>query len=282
MLVNMYGMGQSLLNEARLLGLTTVTERDAAAVTAWIGQAMGVTARASGGRVPILAVGAAKGGIGKTFVTCLLAEGMRRRGFNVLVWDSDISNPGLVPAFRIPNSSPSYLHLIQRGAAHWNPTGITPFIFQPDHTRGGNAGWGEIDFLVGSHTVARVENDVRLPDWQGLYDGVAQLDAYDLVIIDTPPDYLRRPYATHTLMKGGVVVLPCPPGARERMGVAHMLDHLRETAPDRLNRCSILTAPLPMPTIGAWAAFVGRMRGENVDVPAPNTSVGSLASDRAA
>lgn len=358
-LVNMYGMGQSLLAEARLLGLASVSEREVTAVVAWLGQSLDVTVRTAGGRVPILAVGAAKGGIGKTFMTCLLAEGLRRRGLNVLLWDSDISNPGLVPAFRIPSSSPSYLHLIQRGPAHWNPTGITPFIFQPDHTRDGAAAWGVIDFLIGSHTVARAENDVRLTDWQGLYQGVAQLDAYDLVIIDTPPDYLRRPYATHTLLSGGTVILPCPPGARERMGVGHMLDHFRETAPDRLNHCALLfvepekgvtvkvqtilplfgtrypevcalgtvpraprlaslsdehdgylsmydlgpnttfvqashrivdslaahvgiTPRLPMPKIGAWAAFKGRMRGEKVDVPAANTSVGMLARDQAA
>jgi cellulose biosynthesis protein BcsQ len=357
-LVNMYGMAQSLLAEARLIGAAEVSERDVAAVVAWLGQSLGVTARTSGGRVPILAVGAAKGGIGKTFMTCLLAEGLRRRGLRVLVWDSDISNPGLVPAFRIPSSSPSYLHLIQRGAAHWNPTGIAPFIFQAEHTQGGTEGWGVIDFLIGSHAVARAENDVRLPDWQGLYQGVSQLDGYDLVIIDTPPDYLRRPYATHTLLSGGTVVLPCPPGARERMGVGHMLDHFREAAPDRLDRCALLfvepekgvtvkvkdvlqifggrypevralgTVPraprlaslsdehdgylsmydlgpnttfvqaahrivdslaahvgvmprLPMPKIGAWAAFKGRMRGEKVDVPAANTSVGMLARDHA-
>ncbi len=60
------------------------------------------------------------------------------------------------------------------------------------------------------------------------------------MIIDTPPDYLKRPYATHTLMSGGTVVLPCPPGARERMGVGHMLEHFRDAAPERLNRSALL------------------------------------------
>ncbi len=237
-LVNMVGQGQTLVNDARVLGLATNSERDAAAVAAWVGAMLGIEAHSVAGSLPVIAVGAAKGGIGKTFVTSLLAEALRRRGLNVLVWDSDISNPGLVPAFRIPSSAPSYLHLIQRGPANWNPTGIRPFIFQAEHTRG-TAGWGVIDFLIGSHAVARAENDVRLPDWQGLYHGVTQLDGYDVVIVDTPPDYLRRPYATHALLSGGVVVLPCPPGARERMGVGHMLDHFREVAPDRLDRCGL-------------------------------------------
>lgn len=352
-LVNMPGMGVALLQDARLLGMPTLRERDSATVATWIADQLGIAAAGKRGSVPILAVGAAKGGIGKTFISTLLAEGMRRRGLNVLVWDSDISNPGLVPAFRIPNSAPSYLHLIQRGPAHWNPTGIAPFIFQPEHTRG-REGHGNIDFLIGSHSVAKAENDVRLPDWQGLYHGVTGMEGYDVVIVDTPPDYLRRPYATHTLLSGGTVVLPCPPGARERMGVGHMLEHFREVAPDRLDRCALLfmepergvvvrvqnilplfakrypevralgtlpraprlasladehdgyismfdlgpntvfsqaahhivdslmkqigvEARLPMPKIGAWAAFTARLRGEKIDVPAANTPVGALA-----
>jgi|GEM_PF-550306 cellulose biosynthesis protein BcsQ len=237
--VNMVGSGQVLLNDARALGVTSTTERDAGAVAAWIGAALGIDVRVASGVIPVVAVGAAKGGIGKTFVTCLLAEGLRRRGLRVLVWDSDISNPGLVPAFRVESSAPSYLHLVQRGPAQWNPTGIAPFVYRPAHTAA-REGWGEIAFLIGSHTIARAENDVRLPDWQGLYAGVTQIAGFDLVLIDTPPDYLRRPYATHTLLSGGTVVLPCPPGSRERMGVGHMLDHFREVAPERLNHTALL------------------------------------------
>lgn len=352
--VNMFGGGQALLNDARSIGLPTTSEREPTAVAAWLAEQLGLAARVASGRLPVLAVGAAKGGIGKTFATCLLAEGMRRRGLNVLVWDSDISNPGLVPAFRVPSSAPSYLHLVQRGPSAWSPAGVQPFLFQPEHTQASANAWGRIDFLIGSHAVAKAENDVRLPDWQGLYSGVTQLDGYDLLIIDTPPDYLRRPYATHALLSGGFVVLPCPPGARERMGVAHMLEHFRDHSPERLDACMLLfmepergvvtrvrdVLPLfgsrypevralgtlpraprlasmadehdgyvsmldlgaatpfaqaahrivdslcvqiglaprcPMPTIGAWAALRGRLRGERIEVPAANTSVGALA-----
>ncbi|NTV64830.1 MAG: ParA family protein, partial [Oscillochloris sp.] len=94
--------------------------------------------------------------------------------------------------------------------------------------------------LIGSHSVARAENDVRLPDWQGFFDGVIAAEGYDLVLIDTPPDYLRRPYATHVLQQGGTVILPAPPGARERMGVGHLLDHFLAHAPNRLDNCLLL------------------------------------------
>ncbi len=239
-LVNFAGPARSALNDAQGAGIPAIAERDPAAVAAWLGQQLGLRSGGSARRLAMVAVGAAKGGIGKTFATCVLAEGMRRRGLRVLVWDGDISNPGLVPAFRIPSSAPSYLHLVQRGPAHWNPTGIQPFIFQPEHTRATALGWGPIDFLIGSHAVARAENDVRLPDWQGFYQGVSTLESYDLVIVDTPPDYLRRPYATHVLQSGGAVVLPAPPGARERMGVGHLLEHLRDHAPERLEHCALL------------------------------------------
>ncbi|RRR77614.1 MAG: tyrosine-protein kinase family protein [Candidatus Viridilinea halotolerans] len=239
-LLNFVGAGRSALNDAQGAGLPALSERDPAAVATWIGEQLGLRGGDGPRQCAVIAVGAAKGGIGKTFATCVLAEGLRRRGLRVLVWDSDISNPGLVPAFRIPSSAPSYLHLIQRGPAQWTPSGIQPFIFRPDHTRGTANGWGPIDFLIGSHAVARVENDVRLPDWQGFYQGAIGVEGYDIIIIDTPPDYLRRPYATHVIQMGGAVVLPTPPGARERMGVGHLLDHLRDHVPDALERCVLL------------------------------------------
>lgn len=239
-LVNFCGPAAGALNDAQGAGIPAIAERNPAAVAAWIGEQLGLHAGGGQRLAAVVAVGAAKGGIGKTFATCVLAEGLRRRGLRVLVWDGDISNPGLVPAFRIPSSAPSYLHLIQRGPSAWNPTGVRPFIFQPEHTRATATGWGPIDFLIGSHAVARAENDVRLPDWQGFYSAVAAIDGYDIVVIDTPPDYLRRPYATHVLQSGGTVVLPAPPGARERMGVGHMLEHFRDHVPERLEHCALL------------------------------------------
>ncbi|NTV64154.1 MAG: P-loop NTPase, partial [Oscillochloris sp.] len=156
-LLNLYGPARAALNDAQSAGIATASEADPAAVAAWIGAQLGLRAAGGTARPAVVAVGAAKGGIGKTFATCVLAEGLRRRGLRVLVWDSDISNPGLVPAFRVPSSAPSYLHLIQRGPAHWGPDDIRPFIYTPDDTRSGSAGWGAIDMLIGSHSVARAE-----------------------------------------------------------------------------------------------------------------------------
>jgi cellulose biosynthesis protein BcsQ len=239
-LLNLQGHARNSLHDARSAGIETLSDSDPAIVAEWIGAQLGLERGEQASQTPMIAIGAAKGGIGKTFVTCILAEGLRRRGLNVLVWDSDISNPGIVPAFRISSSAPSYLHLIQRGPSHWNPDDIRSFIFEAEHTRPTANGWGKIDFLIGSHTLARADQDVRLPDWQGFYQAVSHTEGYDLILIDTPPDYLRRPYATHLLQCGGTVILPTPPGARERMGVGHMLDHFREHAADRLDHCWLL------------------------------------------
>jgi len=214
-LLNVPGPARGTLHDAAGAGIPAIAERDVTAVAGWVGERLGLR-RGAARSLPVVAVGAAKGGIGKTFATCVLAEGLRRRGLRVLVWDSDISNPGLVSAFRVPSSAPSYLHLIQRGPAHWNPTALQPFIYAPQHTRPTAAGWGPIDILIGSHAVARAENDVRLPDWQGFYAAAIAVEDYDVLLVDTPPDYLRRPYATHVLQSGGTVILPAPPGARER------------------------------------------------------------------
>ena len=225
-LVNLTGAGKSLLNDVEQLGIVRISETSVDAVVAWIGRELGLSEQVGGRVLPVVSVGAAKGGIGKTFVTTILAEALRRRGLNVLVWDTDISNPGLVTSFHVPLSAPSYLSLVKQGAARWNPRDVAEHVYCPSVTRGAG-GWGNLDLLIGSHAVANAENDIRLTDWQLLYEAVVRLEGYDLVLIDTPPDYMRRPYATHTLDRGGFVVLPCPPGRRERIGVAHMLDHFQ-------------------------------------------------------
>jgi len=114
-MLGLAGPARSALPDALAAGIPATGERNPAVLADWIGAQIGRRRGSGVQRLPVIAIGAAKGGIGKTFATCVLAEGLRRRGLDVLVWDSDISNPGLVPAFRIPASAPSYLHLVQRG-----------------------------------------------------------------------------------------------------------------------------------------------------------------------
>jgi cellulose biosynthesis protein BcsQ len=88
--------------------------------------------------------------------------------------------------------------------------------------------------------VAKAENDMRLNEFQGLTNGVGQLDDYDIVLCDTSPDYLKRPYLAHILMTGGYAVLPAPAGRRERLGVGNMLDHIHAHIADRMDVCFLM------------------------------------------
>ena len=49
----------------------------------------------------VIAVVSAKGGVGKTLVTCLLASEMQRRGYNAAVLDADITGPSVPKSFGI-------------------------------------------------------------------------------------------------------------------------------------------------------------------------------------
>ncbi|MEI7771471.1 MAG: ParA family protein, partial [Chloroflexales bacterium] len=89
-LLNLYGPARAALNDAQSAGIAAVSLADADGVAAWIGAQLGLDTTGGPQRLPVVAVGAAKGGIGKTFATCVLAEGLRRRGLRVLVWDRDI------------------------------------------------------------------------------------------------------------------------------------------------------------------------------------------------
>ncbi len=234
-LVGLHGPARIAAAGLRAAGIAVCEERDVTRLADWIAGQLGITAMPAAG-IPLIAVAAAKGGIGKTFVSAALAEGLRRRGLHVLVWDSDLANPGLVPLFRVPASAPSYLTLIN-GAAGSHAEALTTVIHRPAATRGDAQGWGQLDLLLGARGVAEPDDDLRLADWQTICSALPGIAPYDAVIIDTPPDYLRRPYATHVLQSGGWVILPTPPGARERNGVTHLLEHFRRTTTAPFQRC---------------------------------------------
>lgn len=229
-------------------GLAVTTMRDPAALAAWIAQQLGATRRLAARQVTI-AVAGAKGGIGKSLVVASLAEGMRRRGLRVLVVDGDLSNSGLVPEFRIPAGFGSFLTLRQegRGHAHFTPANVARLIWR--HAPSG------IDFLLGADEAA-LAADFTLPDWRALMQAVGSLGEvlehdYDVVLIDTGPDMKKRPYALEAARNGGWVVLPAPPGRKERAGVGIALQQFAAHQPDLTDRCMlILMEPERGVTIG--------------------------------
>src|SRR5262249_14759067 len=90
-LVGLQSVGMVPLPDFVEAGLPVSDARDAAALADWIGAQLGVRKMAAAGQVTI-AIAGAKGGIGKTLVVAMLAEGLKRRGLKMLVVDGDLSN----------------------------------------------------------------------------------------------------------------------------------------------------------------------------------------------
>jgi cellulose biosynthesis protein BcsQ len=204
--------------------------RTATDVAAWLGAQLGVRRRAAATGQVTVAVAGAKGGIGKSLAVALIAEGCVRRGLRVLVVDGDLSNSGIVPTFRIPSGFPSFLFLKTQGLSAFTPDNVRRHIYQ--HPSG-------IHFLLGSEETAN-PIDLQLPEWQALMQAVRALDGYDLILIDTGPEMKKRPYALDAARSGGYVILPAPPGRKERTGVGNALNNFAQHVPDLTDRCLLL------------------------------------------
>jgi len=211
-------------------GLAVSDLREGAALAEWIGNQLGVRKLAAAGQIAV-AIAGAKGGIGKTLVVAMLAEGLKRRGLNVLVVDGDLSNSGIVPTFRLPSGFPSYLYLKHDGLGAFTPANLRRHIYT--HAPSG------IHFLLGSEETAN-PLDLNLGEWQAMMQAVRALDGYDVVLIDTGPEIKKRPYAIDAARSGGYVVLPTPSGRKERTGVGNALRVFEQHTPDLTDRCLLL------------------------------------------
>jgi MinD-like ATPase involved in chromosome partitioning or flagellar assembly len=237
-LAGLRGVAAAQLDDLVDAGLAVTHHHDAEKLGAWIAEQLGARLRPARQQVSI-AVAGAKGGIGKSLVVALLAEGMRRRGLRVLVVDGDLSNSGLVPTFRIPSGFPSYLHIAgdaSRGGADqgaWAPQNIRRYVYH--HEASG------IDFLLGSEETTDAR-DLQRPEWLALMQGIRGLREYDVVLLDTGPEIKKRPYAILCARDGGWVVLPTPPGRKERAGAGNMLRVLQNAVAGRdlTDRCLLL------------------------------------------
>lgn len=228
--------GPALAQQAdfRDAGLTIATEttvRMSTELVRWLSQQLGLRKRASAHGQALLAVAGAKGGIGKTLVVALLAEALHRRGLRVLVVDGDLSNSGVVPTFRIPSGFPSYLMARADGPGAWTPENIRRYIYR--HQRSG------LSFLLGSEETADAQ-DLVLPEWQALMQAVRALDEFDVVLVDTGPEIKKRPYGLLVAHDGGKVILPVPPGRKERTGAGNALRVFQTDGVDLTDRCLLL------------------------------------------
>ncbi len=212
-------------------GIPVTSARDAATIATWLGQQLQLQRRASASGQKLIAIGGAKGGIGKTLLVALLAQGFQRRGLKVLVVDGDLSNSGLLPTFRLQSGFTSYLSIRDEGTAGWTPENVRRAITH--HAASG------IDFLLGSEETASAQ-DLLLPQWQAFMQAVRGLHEYPVVILDTGPEFLKRPYALIAVRDGGIAVLPIPPGRKERSGAGNALRVFQAHTPDLTDRCHLL------------------------------------------
>lgn len=228
-LVGLFGAGLARETDFRDAGiaLVPVNTRSSDQIAAWIAQELGLKARASVNGQTMVAIAGAKGGIGKTLVVALLAEALSRRGLRVLVVDGDLSNSGLVPSFRIPSGFPSYLQAISDGQGAWSVDNIRKYLYRHKRTN--------IAFLLGSEDTANFSEDLTWQDWQQLMQAVAQLDEFDVVLVDTGPEIKRRPYALQVAANGGYVIFPVPPGRKERTGAFQALTFIKTHSGGEVN-----------------------------------------------
>src|SRR5690349_15621670 len=145
-LVGLQSVGLMHMTDFMDAGLPVSDARESSSLASWIGEQLGMRRLAATAGQVTVAVAGAKGGIGKTLVVAMLAEGLKRRGLQVLVVDGDLSNSGLVPTFRIPSGFPSYLYLKSEGLGAFTPTNVRRHIYI--HTPSG------LHFLLGSEETA--------------------------------------------------------------------------------------------------------------------------------
>lgn len=219
-------------------GVATIVAPDspgdlqAQAVAAWLAGELRLRKRAGGRAQAQIAIGGGKGGVGKSLVTSLLAEVSARAGLHTLVIDSDLSNTGLQSIFRFRSGIRSYTELARRTNHEYTAQDLRAYIYA-DHVSG-------IHFLVGAEDAADAEADLYTWQWDVFMQAVRNLDDYDLVLIDTGPELRKRPYIVSVARDGGVVVLPTPPGRKEREGAGKALRVMEAQEPDLTGRCYLL------------------------------------------
>jgi len=205
---------------------------DASTIATFLAHQLMLHKRAGGRPQAQIAIGGAKGGVGKSLVTSLLAEVSTRVGLQTLVIDSDLSNTGLQSIFRFRSGLRTYTDLARRTNHAYGPDELRDYIYT-DHASG-------IHFLLGAEDAADSEADLLMSQWDVFMHAVRNLGDYDVVLVDTGPELRKRPYIVSVAKDGGVVVLPTPPGRKEREGAGKALRVMQAQDRDLTSRCYLL------------------------------------------
>lgn len=237
-IVSLQGPGIGHGPEFQTSGATVIDARATDAIVEQVANALGLRRRVYSDAL-MIAVTAVKGGVGKTLLTAVLAEGLRQRGVSVLVIDNDISNSGIRPTFRIPSTAPTYTGLLSDGLgmAAWTPERLRSCVYQHRDTG--------IDFLLGPEEMRDAVHDLDSKHFYAFLHAARQLKGYQVLLFDTSPEIVRRPAPYIVGREGGWLVLPAPPGRKERMGVLNLLRALKLGSTDDLTTRTLLVGMEP-------------------------------------
>ena len=184
-------------------------------------------------RMPIvIAIGTAKGGVGKTFTAINLAEAFTVLGVRVLLVDADISNASIAVLRRLPPTAVPYLRIVEQG----DSLGFTEERLRACMNRVPVDEQTSLDILIPSDPREPTASDFTgrtVLGWEGFQRAVVRLamsEGHDIVLVDVGPDIKRRPYPLHIVMtmpyRKGWCVIPALAGRLEVQATATMLSYL--------------------------------------------------------
>jgi cellulose biosynthesis protein BcsQ len=213
---------------------TVIPDNDIATVVHEVTKRFGIPAIEK--QTIAVAVGSAKGGVGKSLLIGRFAEALAMMGVRVLLVDMDVSNPSLVTDLRI-SSGHIIPFLSQRRAVHGHK--LTMEVLRQTvytvHVHHGHP-W-TFDLLTASQrqstTTKMQPMDLTWAEWTDLYGMLLTMrttdgDPYDIVLIDTGPDVNRRPYAIYVVSSGGYLVIPTTGRPQDIDGMMTMLTMERD------------------------------------------------------
>ena len=221
-IVGVFSRHTPLLSQLEQMSIPTVTTPSIADIVHAIVGRMHAERRITSSAA-MIAIGSAKGGVGKSLIVFNLAVAMAMRGARVLVVDGDMTNSGIVPLFRIPQGAPSYLLL--RHEQRFTPEHVAQTIYR--HEPSG------IDFLLNADAGNQPIDDFVLAHWNAFMLAVQRLPEvrrdYDVILVDTGPDMKKRPYVIDVIKRGGWAIVPVHPGRNERQGAATAFYYIAST-----------------------------------------------------
>lgn len=208
---NYFLRAESELPQGTLHGNGRSREFSLAEARVWIDKVAPFTKRPSGIKGKKIAVGNFKGGVSKTTTAMTLAQGLSLFGRRVLIIDLD------------PQASLSALNGILADSEVSDEQTVLPLIYgdsdnleyavQPTY-------WDGIDLIPASAALFGAEfflpfkqsKDSAFQFWDVLNKGMESLlDAYDVILIDTPP---ALSYMTiNAFMAADGLIVPTPPSA---------------------------------------------------------------------